>query len=185
MRRFLGLCLLLAAAWTFVFQAAVLADHGESGEGDKQGVRLLDAGKLEKFVDELPDMPVLRGYGVAEGGTLVAGELTVGMYDTTWVRMSAAHTEVFYCFAFPSSSSSGSYATTWRRAVTRAIVWRGVFRCLELSFLRRCSAMQSHSANIETLHACMLGQKAMHAQLHSCVNVVAILPMHALVTAKF
>jgi hypothetical protein len=91
MRRFLGLCLLLAAAWPFVFQAAVLADHGESGEGDKQGVRLLDAGRLEKFVDELPDMPLLRGYGVAEGGTLVAGELTVGMYDTMWVRMSAAH----------------------------------------------------------------------------------------------
>uniref|UniRef100_A0A453DSK8 Uncharacterized protein n=1 Tax=Aegilops tauschii subsp. strangulata TaxID=200361 RepID=A0A453DSK8_AEGTS len=44
----------------------------------------MDAGRLEKFVDELPDMPLLRGYGVGEGGNLVAGELAVGMYDTTW-----------------------------------------------------------------------------------------------------
>jgi hypothetical protein len=77
MMKFLGACLL-------VFQAAaVLAD-----DGDKQGAGLLDAGRLEKFVDELPDMPVLRGYGVGEGGMLVAGELTVGMYDTMWVRSS-------------------------------------------------------------------------------------------------
>ncbi|XP_073367549.1 multicopper oxidase LPR1 homolog 2-like [Aegilops tauschii subsp. strangulata] len=75
--RFLGACLLLLAA-----AAAVLA-HGEGEEG-KRGVRLLDAGRLEKFVDELPDMPLLRGYGVGEGGNLVAGELAVGMYDTTW-----------------------------------------------------------------------------------------------------
>lgn len=75
--RFLGMCLLLVAA-------AGLA-NGE-GKGEKQGVRLLDAGRLEKFVDELPDMPVLRGYGVAERGRLVAGELTAGMYDTMWVR---------------------------------------------------------------------------------------------------
>ncbi|CAM0879185.1 unnamed protein product [Alopecurus aequalis] len=81
MRSFFGACLLLAAAWPFVFQAAV---HAEDGEELKQGVRLLDAGRLEKFVDELPDMPVLRGYGVGEGGMLLAGELTVGMYDTTW-----------------------------------------------------------------------------------------------------
>uniref|UniRef100_A0A452XLP2 Plastocyanin-like domain-containing protein n=1 Tax=Aegilops tauschii subsp. strangulata TaxID=200361 RepID=A0A452XLP2_AEGTS len=73
--RFLGMCLLLVAA-------AGLADG--KGKGKKQGVRLLDAGRLEKFVDELPDIPVLRGYGVAERGRLVAGELAVGMYDTMW-----------------------------------------------------------------------------------------------------
>uniref|UniRef100_M8BBU7 Uncharacterized protein n=1 Tax=Aegilops tauschii TaxID=37682 RepID=M8BBU7_AEGTA len=72
--RVLGACLLLLAA--------ALAD-GEGEEG-KRGVPLLDAGRLEKFMDELPDMPVLRGYGVAEGGNLVAGELAVGMYDTMW-----------------------------------------------------------------------------------------------------
>jgi hypothetical protein len=102
--RFLGTCLLVAAAWPLVFQAAVLGEGG--GEELKQGVLLLDAGRLEKFVDELPDMPVLRGYGVAEGGMLVAGELTVGMYDTTWVRTSVyIHTSLCF-FAFPSSSSS-------------------------------------------------------------------------------
>jgi hypothetical protein len=101
--RFLGTCLLVAAAWPLVFQAAVLGEGG--GEELKQGVLLLDAGRLEKFVDELPDMPVLRGYGVAEGGMLVAGELTVGMYDTTWVRTSVyIHTSLCF-FAFPSSSS--------------------------------------------------------------------------------
>nr|BAJ85891.1 predicted protein [Hordeum vulgare subsp. vulgare]BAJ92738.1 predicted protein [Hordeum vulgare subsp. vulgare] len=76
-RRFLAACLLLLAT-----AAAALAE-GEGEEG-KRGVRVLDAGRLEKFVDELPDMPVLRGYGVAEGGNLVAGELTVGMHDTMW-----------------------------------------------------------------------------------------------------
>jgi hypothetical protein len=87
MMRFLGACLL-------VFQAAaVLAD-----DGDKQGAGLLDAGRLEKFVDELPDMPALRGYGVGEGGMLVAGELTVGMYDTTWVRSS---TRALFYFPLP------------------------------------------------------------------------------------
>ncbi|CAO2209143.1 unnamed protein product [Urochloa humidicola] len=48
------------------------------------GGALLDPKRLEKFVDELPDMPRLRGYGVTEGGALVAGNLTIGMYDTTW-----------------------------------------------------------------------------------------------------
>ncbi|KAF6981870.1 hypothetical protein CFC21_000318 [Triticum aestivum] len=70
---FLGMCVLLVAA----------AAAGE-GKGQKQGVPLLDAGRLEKFVDELPDMPVLHGYGVAERGRLVAGELIIGMYDTIW-----------------------------------------------------------------------------------------------------
>jgi hypothetical protein len=82
--------LLLAAA------AVVLAE-GE-GEEEKRGVRLLDAGRLEKFVDGLPDMPVLSGYGVADGGRLVPSELTVGMYDTTWVRVQS--------LTFPSLFSS-------------------------------------------------------------------------------
>ncbi|XP_048560123.1 multicopper oxidase LPR1 homolog 2-like [Triticum urartu] len=71
--RFLGMCVLLVAA----------AAAGE-GKGERQGVPLLDVGRLEKFVDELPDMPVLRGYGVAERGRLIAGELIIGMYDTIW-----------------------------------------------------------------------------------------------------
>lgn len=59
--------------------AAVLGGGERSGGG-----ALLDPRRLEKFVDELPDMPRLRGYGVTEGGALVAGNLTIGMYDTTW-----------------------------------------------------------------------------------------------------
>jgi hypothetical protein len=77
-------CLLAAAAAVAVvlFQAASAAVLGGGGP-------LLDPRRLEKFVDELPDMPRLRGYGVMEGGRLVAGNLTIGMYDTTWV---SAHT---------------------------------------------------------------------------------------------
>ncbi|KAF2948193.1 hypothetical protein DAI22_01g018400 [Oryza sativa Japonica Group] len=76
-RRFLGVCLLVAV---LVLRAAVLG-RGDDGGG---GGRLLDPGKLEMFVDELPDMPRMRGYGVAEGGKLVAGNLTIGMYETMW-----------------------------------------------------------------------------------------------------
>lgn len=72
----------LGRAWLLLAMAAAAWLVVQEAEG---GGRLLDAGKLEKFVDELPDMPVLRGYGVADGGRLVAGELNVGMYDTTWV----------------------------------------------------------------------------------------------------
>jgi len=68
-----GACLLAVA---MVLQAVVVL-------GDGGG--LLDPRELEKFVDELPDMPRLRGYGVTDGGALVAGNLTIGMYDTTWV----------------------------------------------------------------------------------------------------
>lgn len=71
----------LGRAWLLLAMAAAAWLVVQEAEG---GGRLLDAGKLEKFVDELPDMPVLRGYGVADGGRLVAGELNVGMYDTTW-----------------------------------------------------------------------------------------------------
>lgn len=63
-----------------VLLAAAVPGLGEAGDGGA----LLDPRELEKFVDELPDMPRLRGYGVTEGGALVAGNLTIGMYDTTW-----------------------------------------------------------------------------------------------------
>jgi hypothetical protein len=52
--------------------------HGDNGKN------LLKAGKLEMFVDELPDMPKLQGYRF-EDGIPVAGNLTIRMYDTTWV----------------------------------------------------------------------------------------------------
>ncbi|XP_062199949.1 multicopper oxidase LPR1 homolog 2-like [Phragmites australis] len=76
-RRSVGACLLAVAA--LVLQVVALGRGEESASGG-----LLDPRELEKFVDELPDMPRLRGYGVAEGGGLVAGNLTIGMYDTTW-----------------------------------------------------------------------------------------------------
>jgi hypothetical protein len=81
-RRSRGACVLAVAA--LVLQAVSL------GRCEGSGGLLLDARKLEKFVDELPYMPRLRGYGVAEGGWLVAGNLTIGMYETTWV--STVHT---------------------------------------------------------------------------------------------
>jgi len=84
-----GACLLAVA---MVLQAAaVVLVLGEESDG---AGALLDPRQLEKFVDELPDMPRLRGYGVTEGGALVAGNLTIGMYDTTWVstrNMSMLH----------------------------------------------------------------------------------------------
>lgn len=73
---------LLAVMAMVVLQAAAVLGGGEQQSG---GTPLLDPRGLEKFVDELPDMPRLRGYGVTDGGELVAGNLTIGMYDTTWV----------------------------------------------------------------------------------------------------
>ena len=74
---------MLAVAVAVALQAAAVLGGGEQQRGG--GDALVDPRGLEKFVDELPDMPRLRGYGVAEGGALVAGNLTIGMYDTTWV----------------------------------------------------------------------------------------------------
>lgn len=73
---------MLALAVAMVLQAAaVVLVLGEASDG---GAMLVGPRQLEKFVDELPDMPRLRGYGVTEGGALVAGNLTIGMYDTSW-----------------------------------------------------------------------------------------------------
>ena len=81
-----GACLLAVA---MVLQAAaVVLVLGEESDG---AGALLDPRQLEKFVDELPDMPRLRGYGVTEGGAIVAGNLTIGMYDTTWVMLLIRH----------------------------------------------------------------------------------------------
>ncbi|KAL6847815.1 hypothetical protein ACP4OV_021943 [Aristida adscensionis] len=77
-------CLLLAAAAMAVLLQVAPVAGGSEESGGGGGGGLLDPRGLEKFVDELPDMPRLRGYGVAEDGRLVAGNLTIGMYDTTW-----------------------------------------------------------------------------------------------------
>ncbi|KAG6486216.1 hypothetical protein ZIOFF_054786 [Zingiber officinale] len=45
---------------------------------------LFDLSKLEMFVDELPSMPTLLGYGVGNNGSFVAGNLTIGMYQKFW-----------------------------------------------------------------------------------------------------
>jgi len=76
---------LLAVA--VALQAAAVLGGGERQRGG--GAAILDPRGLEKFVDELPDMPRLRGYGIAEGGALVAGNLTIGMYDTSWVSTAS------------------------------------------------------------------------------------------------
>ena len=48
------------------------------------GDNLLDPSTLEMFVDELPQMPKIKGYDI-NNGMFVAGNLTIGIYDTTWV----------------------------------------------------------------------------------------------------
>nr|ACG30218.1 hypothetical protein [Zea mays] len=88
-RRFPASARLLALAVAMVLQAAaVVLVLGEASDG---GAMLVGPRQLEKFVDELPDMPRLRGYGVTEGGALVAGNLTIGMYDTSWVSPRNIH----------------------------------------------------------------------------------------------
>ncbi|XP_020251817.1 multicopper oxidase LPR2-like [Asparagus officinalis] len=44
---------------------------------------LVSPAKLEMFVDELPRMPTVHGYGVGDGGPVTA-HLTIGMYLKTW-----------------------------------------------------------------------------------------------------
>ncbi|KAJ4770320.1 Spore coat protein A [Rhynchospora pubera] len=51
--------------------------RGDSGDN------LLDPSFLEMFVDELPQMPKIKGYEI-NNGVPVAGNLTIGIYDTTW-----------------------------------------------------------------------------------------------------
>ncbi|KAJ4765429.1 Cell division protein FtsP [Rhynchospora pubera] len=51
--------------------------HGDDGRN------LFIPKKLEMFVDELPDMPKLQGYHFKDGERF-AGNLSIGMYDTTW-----------------------------------------------------------------------------------------------------
>lgn len=58
--------------------------HGDNGRN------LFKPKRLEMFVDELPDMPKLHGYRF-EAGVPVAGNLTIGMYDTTWVCIFFFH----------------------------------------------------------------------------------------------
>lgn len=41
------------------------------------------ASSLEMFVDELPDMPRLKGY-IREDGVLQSGKLRIGMFETKW-----------------------------------------------------------------------------------------------------
>ncbi|GLJ30337.1 hypothetical protein SUGI_0600200 [Cryptomeria japonica] len=42
------------------------------------------AASLEMFVDELPDMPKLKGYVTSKGGGLSPGHLRIGMFQTKW-----------------------------------------------------------------------------------------------------
>ncbi|XP_010926056.1 multicopper oxidase LPR2 isoform X1 [Elaeis guineensis] len=66
----------------FFLMLVSLAVEGVWG-GSDDGERPLSASTLEMFVDELPDMPRLRGYEVQDG-VPVAGNLTIGMYEKTW-----------------------------------------------------------------------------------------------------
>lgn len=64
---------------TFLYLVIVLVQiQGENGDN------LLDPSTLEMFVDELPQMPMIKGHEI-KNGMPVAGNLTIGIYDTTWV----------------------------------------------------------------------------------------------------
>ncbi|KAJ3694405.1 hypothetical protein LUZ60_009885 [Juncus effusus] len=64
------------------FFVLILLQHVELVHGGND-MNLLKPKTLEMFVDELPNMPKLQAYRF-EGGKPVAGNLTIGMYDTTW-----------------------------------------------------------------------------------------------------
>jgi hypothetical protein len=46
------------------------------------------------FVDELPRMPIIRGYVRAAGGGFSPAHLTIGMYAKTWVRIDPIHNPI-------------------------------------------------------------------------------------------
>lgn len=75
-----ALLLVLAVAASCLWGAKQAS--GDSGKD------MLDVSKLEMFVDELPDMPRLQGYGVKDD-LLLPGNLTVGMYEKFWVSSLA------------------------------------------------------------------------------------------------
>ncbi|EES02566.1 multicopper oxidase LPR1 homolog 2 [Sorghum bicolor] len=107
-----GACLLAVA---MVLQAVVVL-------GDGGG--LLDPRELEKFVDELPDMPRLRGYGVTDGGALVAGNLTIGMYDTTWkFHRDLPATRVFAYGASKETATVPGPTIVAMRGVPTHVTW--------------------------------------------------------------
>lgn len=54
---------------------------GTCGELEEQ---LFEVGKLEMFVDELPDMPRLNGFHSVHG-LLTPTSLQIGMFLTKWV----------------------------------------------------------------------------------------------------
>ncbi|MQL78115.1 hypothetical protein Taro_010539 [Colocasia esculenta] len=63
--RIILLCLAVEIAW---------ADGG-----------LFDTSALEMFVDDLPEMPKIRGYDLRRNGTPVSKSLTIGMFEKTWI----------------------------------------------------------------------------------------------------
>ncbi|KAJ3692383.1 hypothetical protein LUZ60_012733 [Juncus effusus] len=76
----------------FLLQISTLLFVALSDNGD---VDLLDPSTLDMFVDELPQMPTILGFEM-ENGKPVAGDLTIGMYDTTWkFHRDLAPTRVF------------------------------------------------------------------------------------------
>ncbi|KAJ8477404.1 hypothetical protein OPV22_021131 [Ensete ventricosum] len=71
------------AALLLVLALAASCVWGAKQASGDSGKDILDVSKLEMFVDELPDMPRLQGYGVKDD-LLLPGNLTVGMYEKFW-----------------------------------------------------------------------------------------------------
>lgn len=76
------------SALLLVLAVAASCLWGAKQASGDSGKDMLDVSKLERFVDELPDMPRLQGYGVKDD-LLLPGNLTVGMYEKFWVSSLA------------------------------------------------------------------------------------------------
>ncbi|XP_010916347.1 multicopper oxidase LPR2 isoform X1 [Elaeis guineensis] len=88
----------------FFFLVLCLGVKGVWG-GAADGEGLFRPSKLEMFVDELPEMPRLRGYKV-RNGVPAAGNLTIGMYEKTWkFHRDLPHSRVF---AFGTSKETAT-----------------------------------------------------------------------------
>ena len=59
--------------------------------------QLLSPSKLKMFVDELPDMPKIRGFDVVQG-VPKSKSLNIGMFRKKWVRVEHTYKRAFISF---------------------------------------------------------------------------------------
>uniref|UniRef100_A0A1D1XHE5 Spore coat protein A n=1 Tax=Anthurium amnicola TaxID=1678845 RepID=A0A1D1XHE5_9ARAE len=81
--------------------------------------------KLEMFVDDLPDMPKIKGYDLLKDGAPVPKSLTIGMFEKTWeFHRDLPPTRVFaYGLTRDSATVPGPTIEALRGVETR-VTWR-------------------------------------------------------------